>query len=390
MENKPLSSDVSAQSNYLSQENFVDFKTHNNGWLNDYSLFRVLKAHFKEVPWYDWEPEVASRDPEILSQFRVLLQAEIGFVEFLQYTFFYEWSQLKAYAKSKQVQLIGDLPHFAAADSCDVWVNRDIFVLDKQGRPAKTAGVPPDYFSKTGQSWGNPVYDWEALANTDFEWWKKRIQLGLEMFDYLRLDHFRGFEAYWEVSAGEETAEKGHWIKGPGKEFFQVMFEAFGKCPFILEDLGEITTEVNVLIQILGYPGMKVLQFTPLAEIESEPTNFIYYSGTHDNNTLLGWYKSNLGDVEKTTENAANQNMASRDACSKLIEEIYMSQAVWVILPMQDILGLGEEARMNVPGTIYGNWQWRLDNNLVADELKLWLRSMTERAKRLKLGGTGI
>jgi len=391
LEVKPLSSDVSSQLTYLSQENFSKFKTLNIEWLNDYSLFRVLKAHFKEVPWYDWEQAIASREIEKLSEYRVLLQDKIGFIEFLQYTFFYEWNQLKTYAKSKGVQLIGDLPHFAAADSCDVWVNRHLFVLDEQGRPAKKAGVPPDYFSKTGQLWGNPVYDWDALEGTQFAWWKKRIQLGLKMFDYIRLDHFRGFEAYWEVSAGEETAEKGRWTKGPGKKFFEIMFEAFGKCSFILEDLGEITPEVNVLIQILGYPGMKVLQFTPLAEIENNhETNFVYYSGTHDNNTLLGWYERNLEDVETTVGNAANQNMSSKEACRRLIEQVYMSQAVWVILPMQDILGLGEEARMNVPGTIYGNWQWRLDKKLVTNEIRLWLRSMTDRAKRLKIGGTGI
>jgi len=388
LEIKPLSSADSLQSSFVSKENFLKFKSQNQDWLKDYGLFRALKAHFKEVPWYEWESKLAAREEDEISQYRELLQDKIGFIEFLQYAFFHEWNQLKTYAKSKGVQLIGDLPHFAAADSCDVWVNRDLFVLDGQGRPAKTAGVPPDYFSKTGQLWGNPVYDWEALAVTQYGWWKKRIKLGLEMFDTIRLDHFRGFETYWEVNAGEETAEKGRWAKGPGKKFFESMFNTFGIGSFILEDLGEITPEVNVLTQILGYPGMKVLQFTPLAEIErNDETNFVYYSGTHDNNTLLGWYEKNLQEVENTVD-AASQKVSSRAACRRLIEEAYMGQAVWVILPVQDILGLGEEARMNVPGTIYGNWQWRLDQKLVTDEIKLWLRSLAERAKRLKIEGT--
>jgi len=381
----PPSSGVSSQSTYLSPEKFLQFKIHNNEWLNDYILFRSLKSHFEEVPWYDWEPGIASRDTEKLSEYRVLLRDKIGFAEFLQYTFFYEWDSLKVYANGKGIQLIGDLPHFVAADSCDVWINPSLFALDKQGRPTKTAGVPPDYFSKTGQLWGNPTYDWDAMAITQYAWWEKRIQMALEVFDFIRLDHFRGFEAYWEVAASEETAEKGRWIKGPGKRFFQIMFETFGKCPFILEDLGVITTEVNVLKQLLGFPGIKVLQFTPLEEMEKEQeTNFVYYTGTHDNNTLLGWYERNLTEVQNTAniDVPVPQNLSSRDACRKLIEGIYRSHAMLVILPMQDILGLGEEARMNIPGTVYGNWKWKLDENLITDEIRLWLRSLTSKTKR--------
>jgi 4-alpha-glucanotransferase len=373
----------SSQATYLSQENFVKFKTDHQEWLHDYSLFRALKAHMGNVPWYDWEPALASRQPEKLAGYRLLLQEEIGFNEFLQYTFFYEWQKLKAYANAQGIKLIGDLPHFVAADSCDVWVNRELFVLDEQGRPAKTAGVPPDYFSKTGQLWVNPIYNWAALANTQYVWWQRRIQLGLELFDYIRLDHFRGFEAYWEVDAGEETAEKGRWIKGPGKRFFESMQKTLGKLPFIIENLGYLTTEVNILAQLFGFPGIKVLQFTPLHEIMDNETNFVYYTGTHDNNTLLGWYEENLLREEgNCINNRINQITLNRQACCKMIEKVYSSQAAWVILPMQDILGLGKEARMNLPGTIYGNWQWQLDKIPNTAEIIEWLSTQAKKTNR--------
>jgi len=381
----PNGSSISGTSLYLSEENYSKFQSENKVWLDDYVLFRALKTHFGGGPWYDWEPQIASRETDKLTELSLLLEEEMGFIKFLQYTFFYEWDSLKTYAKAKGVQVIGDLSHFVSADSSDVWANRKIFVLDEHGRPAKTAGVPPDYFSKTGQLWGNPVYDWDALAVTQYDWWKKRIQFGLELFDYIRLDHFRGFEAYWEVDAEELTAEKGRWIKGPGKRFFESMFETFGRCPFIVEDLGVITTEVNVLKQIIGFPGIKVLQFTPIVEISMNlETNFVYYTGTHDNNTLVGWYeKTYLTEGGNQGGINLNQENMIKEECRNLINEVYLSQAAWVILPMQDILGLGEEARMNVPGTTHGNWQWKLDENLVTDEVTLWLRTQAEKTKRI-------
>ena len=385
LDSNPFGSSISGKSAYLSQENYSEFQTKSKVWLGDYVLFRALKSHFGDVPWYDWEPEVASRETEKLAQYAMMLQEEMNFIQFLQYTFFFEWNKLKAYATAKGVHLVGDLSHFVAADSCDVWVNRHLFVLDEHGRPAKTVGVPPDYFSSTGQLWGNPAYDWVAQAATQYDWWKKRIQFGLELFDYIRLDHFRGFEAYWEVDAEEETAEKGRWIKGPGKRFFESMFETFGRCPFIIEDLGIITTEVNVLKQLMGFPGIKVLQFTPLQEISlTSETNFVYYTGTHDNSTLAGWFeKSHINNDPDQVNGNLNQKVMIQQECRKLINEVYLSQAAWVILPMQDVLGLGEEARMNVPGTIYGNWQWKMDKKLVTDDIKFWLRKQADKTKRL-------
>jgi len=375
-------------SEYLSKENYTKFQVKHKDWLQDYVLYRALKAYFGDVPWFDWESEIALRETQALSNYSMLLREEMGFIEFLQYTFFYEWDRLKNYAGDKGIKIIGDLPHFVGADSCDVWVNRGLFKLDEQGRPAKTAGVPPDYFSKTGQLWGNPVYEWKAHTTSQYAWWKMRINFGLEQFDYIRLDHFRGFEAFWEVDAREETAVKGQWIKGPGKRFFESIFARFGKCPFIVEDLGTITTEVNILKQIFGFHGIKVLQFTPPKELLLEKeTKFVYYTGTHDNNTLLGWCEKNYllkeGGQESSTLTKQEMNQQARQDCCQLIEEVYLSQAIWVILPMQDILGLGEEARMNVPGMIHGNWKWQLDKNFNLDEITVWLYAHAEKAKRL-------
>lgn len=374
-------------SEFLSQENYGEFQAKHQDWLPDYSLFRALKEKFGEKPWYEWESKIALRETQALADYAELLQEKMSFIEFQQYTFFYEWGRLKIYAAGKGIKLIGDLPHFVAADSCDVWLNRDLFKLDEQGRPAKIAGVPPDYFSRTGQLWGNPVYDWPAHAATQYAWWKRRINYSLEQFDYIRLDHFRGFEAFWEVNAGEETAENGRWMKGPGKRFFENLFARFGKCPFIVEDLGIITPEVNILKQIFGFPGIKVLQFTSPKELALQSdTNFVYYTGTHDNNTLLGWCERNRLDEEgREGSNLSEQEitMQAREDCSQLIDKVYLSQAIWVILPLQDILGLGEEARMNVPGTVHGNWKWQLVKNYNSDEVRMWLHSKAQKAKRI-------
>lgn len=374
-------------SEYLSQENYARFKAKHSDWLRDYVLFRALKSHFGDVPWFEWDTEIAARETQALADYSTLLGEETSFIEFLQYTFFYQWKRLKIYAESKGIKMVGDLPHFVAADSCDVWVNRNLFKLDEQGRPAKIAGVPPDYFSKTGQLWGNPVYKWNAHANSQYSWWKKRINIALEQFDFIRFDHFRGFEAFWEVDAGEKTAEKGRWIKGPGKRFFESIFAGFEKCPFIVEDLGIITMEVNILKQMFGFPGVKVVQFTPPKELLSETdTNYVYYTGTHDNNTLLGWYENKYKledgpDCSVLTKQEISQKV--RQDCSQLIEEVYLSQANWVILPMQDILGLGDEARMNLPGTVRGNWKWQMDKNYNQEEIRVWLYSQAENAKRI-------
>lgn len=363
---------------FLTLSNYETFVSTNSDWLEDYALFRALKTHFQGLPWFNWEIGIASRIPEKLEEYAHILGNEIEYNRFLQYTFYAQWQEVKKYAARKNIKIIGDMPLYVASDSCDVWVNRALFKLDGKGKPSKVAGVPPDYFSKTGQRWDNPVYDWEALAATQYSWWKKRIKQTLRLFDYTRIDHFRGIEAYWEIDAGEETAIKGKWLKGPGKRFFESLIEEFGKLPLIAEDLGVITPEVDTLRQIFSFPGMKVLQFTPLTEIGNAlDSSLIYYSGTHDNNTLLGWYKSKLSvDEIDETKNKLD--------CRSLIEDLYLSEAVWVILPLQDILGLDDEARMNVPGTVGNNWRWQVSQELFTEEVREWILALTDRTHRGK------
>ncbi|HBW33868.1 bifunctional glycogen debranching protein GlgX/4-alpha-glucanotransferase [Desulfosporosinus sp. BICA1-9] len=369
---------------FLARQNYLRFQQDHREWLDDYALYRALKSHFGDIAWYDWEPELAWRNTERVAEYVRLLEEEVEFNRFVQYAFYYQWQGLRHYAKAKGIKLIGDIPIFVAADSCDVWVNHRFFKLDEGGRPAKVAGVPPDYFCKTGQLWGNPVYDWDVLGLENYTWWKQRIKLVLGLFDFIRLDHFRGFEAYWEIEAREETAMNGRWLKGPGKRFFESLAEEFGELPFIAEDLGTITPEVNVLKRIFSFPGMKVLQFTALEEmIFEEDSNLIYYSGTHDNDTLVGWYKSTWTDEERADYAGEDQKDDPKEACRKLIEDLYKSPASWVITPMQDILGLDTDARLNVPGTIEGNWQWKLKQDLLTTEVKEWLRSVARETKRL-------
>lgn len=373
---------------YLSLKNYLAFQKENASWLHDYALFSALKTHFGNIPWYEWEQEIALRTEEGIAKYSLLLAQEIEFNRFLQYTFFFQWQAIRQYVRARDIKVIGDIPFFVAADSCDVWVNRNFFVLEENGKPAKVAGVPPDYFSKTGQFWGNPLYDWEALAADNYSWWKERIRLTLRLYDFIRIDHFRGLEAFWEIEAGAETAAEGRWMKGPGKRFLESLSTEFRELPFIAEDLGFITPEVNNLKNIFGLPGMKILQFTPLEECMAEKdNNFVYYSGTHDNDTLLGWIKTQNIKIKeniKTNKNAtaSEESAKLKTACRKLMKDIYMSPAAWVILPLQDILCLDTDARMNVPGTIENNWKWQMTESMLTDEVKTWLRNLAVESGR--------
>ncbi|MDD2233489.1 MAG: bifunctional glycogen debranching protein GlgX/4-alpha-glucanotransferase [Desulfitobacteriaceae bacterium] len=377
-----------AETNYLSLDNYLAFQKENAVWLDDYALFRALKIHFGNVPWYDWEQGIALRTKESIAKYSLLLAREIEFNRFLQYTFFFQWQAIRQYAQTKDIKVIGDIPLFVAADSCDVWVNRNFFVLKENGKPAKVAGVPPDYFSETGQLWGNPLYDWEALATDNYSWWKERIRLLLKLYDFIRIDHFRGLEAYWEIEAGAETAAEGHWMKGPGKRFLESLSSEYRELPFIAEDLGFITPEVNNLKNIFGLPGMKILQFTSLEECLAEKdNNFVYYTGTHDNDTLLGWIKtkSNMINEDKQTNKnltEPEENAKLKTVCRKLMEDLYMSPAAWAILPMQDILCLDTDSRMNIPGTIENNWKWQMTESMLTGEVKTWLRNLALKSGR--------
>lgn len=348
-------------------------------WLEDYALFVALKGYFRGLRWNQWPSPIRNRDSNQFNEMRRKLAEEIDLEKFQQYLFFKEWFALKRHLNHRGIQIIGDFPLYVDSDSPDVWANPEIFRLDAHGNPSVVSGIPPDYFSATGQLWGNPLYRWDVLKENEYAWWVSRIAHNLMLFDIIRLDHFKGYVNYWEVPAGEPTAVKGRWVKGPGAGLFSVLLKHFPHLPFIAEDLGVITTEVCELRDQFEIPGMRVLQFAfgrdPLAE-EYKPFNYIRncvaYTGTHDNDTLLGWlYGKRKNDstrkaseIETERENALRylgyKTGKKKDAHWEFIRLLMMSAAQLVIIPLQDILGLGTEARMNRPGRARGNWKWRL------------------------------
>ncbi|WP_371376117.1 bifunctional glycogen debranching protein GlgX/4-alpha-glucanotransferase [Sporomusa aerivorans] len=368
-------------------------------WLDDYTLFIALKDHFRGLPWNDWDQAVRLRDPAALGYYRHALQQEIAYQAFLQFAFWEQLQELKEYANNQGILLFGDLPLFVAHDSADVWSNSALFTLDMAGNPTKVAGVPPDYFSANGQLWGNPLYNWEAMARDDYRWWRRRLAVLLTQADLIRIDHFRGFEAYWEIPAADETAVNGRWVSGPGAGFFAVLEKYLGKLPLVAEDLGVITDGVNRLKHKLGYPGMKVLQFSfgqgaapdfP----QNTGTNTIAYTGTHDNDTLLGWWQKLpakdpqlqsriLNHLRKL---ALSSDESDQGVCELLIRLVYMSQANTVIVPLQDVFMLDSNARMNTPGTVGGNWRWRLAPGLITAEAAGRLAGWVRLGGRIKTG----
>jgi 4-alpha-glucanotransferase len=370
-------------------------------WLDDYTLFMALKEAHRGAAWNEWERDIALREPAALAGWRKKLAPHMQFHVFLQYQFFRQWQTLKAECQRHGIQLFGDVPIFIAHDSADVWAHPELFYLDETGSPTVVAGVPPDYFSRTGQRWGNPLYRWEVMAASGYAWWMQRLRTIRQMVDIIRLDHFRGFEAYWEVPAADDTAVNGRWVSGPGAAFFEVLHEALGDLPIVAEDLGLITPEVRALGRRVGFPGMRVLQFGfggDLRTNEHCPHNYIrdcvVYTGTHDNNTSVGW----LHEVERpeSTESLeqmrAERTMALKYLASDgsqihwdMIRLALASVANLAMIPMQDILGLGHEARMNSPGKAEGNWEWRYTADMLTDELTGRLRELTEIYGRMPL-----
>jgi len=332
-------------------------------WLDDFALFMALKEIFG-LAWNSWDRDLMRRQPDALwraaQEHAPLVQAQ----KFTQYLFFKQWKALKQYANRKGVRIIGDIPIFVAYDSADVWAHPELFHLDENRNPNVVAGVPPDYFSQTGQLWGNPLYRWDAMKRDGFRWWVARIRANLEMVDIIRLDHFRGFEAYWEVPAGEKTAVNGRWVKAPGSEFFQTIRGTVGDVPIIAEDLGVITPPVEELRDAFEFPGMKVLQFAFGGDPSDQylPHNFIpncvVYSGTHDNDTALGWYWNSATDKER---DFVRRYLATdgHEVHWDMLRLAFSSVAHTAIVPLQDVLGLGSEGRMNFPGKPDGNWSWR-------------------------------
>jgi 4-alpha-glucanotransferase len=354
---------------------------HQQNWLDDFTLFRALKDKFGNQPWQEWPIELVRRDSVALTRFREQLQGDIARHRFGQFLFFRQWKYLKDYANNKGIRLIGDVPIFVASDSADVWANPDLFHLDGQRRPTVVAGVPPDYFSATGQLWGNPLYNWERSRQTGHAWWIARLQATLSHVDLVRIDHFRGFEAYWEIPAGAPTAQTGRWVKGPGVELFEVLRKALGRLPLIAEDLGLVTPEVEALRDQLGLPGMRVLQFafSDTAKNLFLPHNYVantaVYTGTHDNDTTVGWYATAPAHERAMLLRyapAAHQNVAH-----ELMRLAWASVADYALAPLQDLLALGTTARMNLPGRAEGNWAWRMRPGQLSPDTIGWLGDLT-------------
>ena len=343
---------------------FERFCLEQAGWLDDYAFYRAMRRARNEHGWRSWPAEVRDRHQEALHKWGVELSGEILREKYLQFVFFEQWFVLKEEANRRGILIFGDLPIFVADDSADVWANRDLFQLDADGQPQFVAGVPPDYFSETGQLWGNPLYAWETMAQDDYAWWKARLQWSLQQFNQVRIDHFRGFESCWAVPAGETTAVNGSWQAGPGHAFFEQMREALGGLPLIAEDLGVITPEVEHLRDSLGLPGMKILQFafdsgaTNPYLPHQYPRNAVVYTGTHDNTTSLAWWQSLDAIGKQRVRDYLDQ--PCREMPWPLIRCAIASSARLAIIPLQDLLKLGSGARMNRPGTATGNWNWRL------------------------------
>jgi 4-alpha-glucanotransferase len=350
----------------------------NSAWLHDYAVYRILKSRHDEKPWPAWPPEYVHRDETALRDIEEVAADQIEAVKIIQYLFFHQWWQLRDYAHANGVSLFGDMPICIALDSSDAWANREILKIDEDGNPECVAGVPPDYFSADGQLWGNPLYDWDQHRATNFSWWIERLKATSEIADLVRIDHFRGFESYWSIPADSETARIGAWEPGPGDAIFDAMRDSLGSLPIIAEDLGVITPEVEGLRDRHNIPGMRVLQFDVCDDgfgLEDVGVNSVCYTGTHDNDTTIGWFRGSPDDIrsDEDIKQAQEAVMAITGGTPEtvhtdLIRAAFSTAAYIAIAPMQDYLGLGSEARINTPGIAGGNWRWRvLDEQLSAD-----------------------
>jgi 4-alpha-glucanotransferase len=342
-------------------------------WLDEFALFMALKQQHDDLPWTQWPASYAHRDPEALAAVRVTLADEIAVHRYAQFLFYRQWDAIHKWARKRDIAIIGDLAIFVAHDSADVWANQRYFKLDRHGEPLVIAGVPPDYFSPTGQRWGNPIYRWDALAADGYAWWIARARHALELADIIRLDHFRGFEAYWEIPGNSATAEGGRWVKGPGAALFAAIQRALGETPFIAEDLGVITPAVDALRERFGFPGMRVMQFgfddgpTSAHLPHHASVNSVLYTGTHDNDASAGWFAA-----LKEPQRAYTLRYLNTDAAHVpmgMIRAAQASVAQLVIAPLQDVLGLGSEARMNFPARTDGNWEWRCQERLLTNDV---------------------
>jgi 4-alpha-glucanotransferase len=367
-------------------DEFMRFCQEHASWLDDFALFMALKSQYGAKAWSDWPPDVRDRHTEALQSAKRDLHDKAEKGKFLQYLFFRQWMALKEHCNKRGIKIIGDMPIYVVHDSAEVWVHPGLFQLDHDKRPSAVAGVPPDYFSETGQLWGNPVYRWDVMRETRYEWWVARLAHNLKLFDLVRIDHFRGFMAYWEIPATEKTAVRGKWVEAPGKDFFQSLSERFTSLPVIAEDLGTITPDVWEVMDHFGLPGMKVLLFAFGEDLPTNPyaphnhvRNSVVYTGTHDNNTAVGWYQKETNPEDRNRlSQYLGREVTAENVHLELIRLAMMSVADTAIIPMQDLLGLGEEARMNLPAKKSGNWGWRLLPHQLTAAVRNQLFEMTE------------
>jgi 4-alpha-glucanotransferase len=387
-----------AAQNFFSEASHNDrsafdlFCETNGPWLNNYALFMACKGAYKAIAWMNWDPQIRRRDPAVLMEWRKRLEPETRIHRFAQYEFFRQWEKLKAHCNHRGISIMGDVPIYVAHDSADVWAHPELFRLDEQSRPTAVAGVPPDYFSATGQLWGNPLYRWDVLAASGYRWWIDRFRASFKLFDVVRLDHFRGFEAYWEVPGNAPTAAEGKWVKGPGAEFFHAVQAALQELPLVAENLGVITPEVEDLRKQFGFPGMSVLQFAfgndpqgPSFRPHNYSRELVAYTGVHDNDTTVGWWNSSgSGESTRSAEDIRQEHDFTRTYLGfeeqpihwVFIRAVQASVATVAIVPLQDVLGLGSEARMNLPGTATGNWRWRYRPAVLRKEISERLRAL--------------
>lgn len=377
---------------------FVRFCSTNAAWLDDYALFTALKLRNPAQTWTAWDADIRDRDPHTMACLREQLGDVIETQKFLQFVFFSQWNALRDYCRARGIRIMGDLPIYVAHDSADVWANPQFFQLDSHGNPIAVAGVPPDYFSATGQLWGNPIYAWAVLEASGFGWWLDRFRAVLGMVDMVRLDHFRGFEAYWEVPFPAATAEHGRWVKGPGSKLFRAARETLGELPLVAENLGVITPEVEAIRNEFGFPGMSILQFAFGNDPQGSsfrphnyPREIVAYTGTHDCDTTVGWWNSenksnstrSLEDIRREKAYACRYlNTDGSEIQWVMIRALLSSVADTVLIPLQDVLGLGSEARMNQPATMGGNWSWRYSREMLCPEFGARLREMSELYQR--------
>jgi 4-alpha-glucanotransferase len=380
----PILRKAFSRSSVKEEKAYRDFEADNTFWLEDYALYMSVKHYFGEVSWNAWDEDIRLRKPDALELYRKQLKDEIDFYKFLQYTFAQQWKKLKDYANTNGIKIIGDIPIYVAFDSADSWSRPELYQFDENEIPTSVAGCPPDGFSALGQLWGNPLYNWDYHKKTSYEWWTRRIAYCFRLYDVVRVDHFRGLDEYYSIPFGEQTAEHGRWVKGPGIDLFKALNSKLGDMDIIAEDLGYLTDSVRKLVKDSGCPGMKVLEFAFDSREKSDylPHNYdkncVIYTGTHDNDTIKGWYrKIPPKDRQLAIDYMGNEKTGLQDIHWDFIRLAMSSVANLAVIPIQDYLGLGSEARINTPSTVGGNWQWRLLEREITDDLLKRIAEMT-------------